>query len=167
MTNPVRPSSLNSVSSGSPADVDDCDNGDPRAAYLSFVQRLSPAAREALLAPPQPVEPPEPSEIQLLREDLARLEARLFPPERPASSPVALPGLANAVEAAGLIGVERQVVDAVARTGQVPISTLALQLQCDVLSAVKRAKPKLKKVGWNLSRRDNHIEAKPLPRNRK
>ncbi len=152
-------------------DADDNDNGDPHAAYLKFAQSLTRTARERLSAWTRRtgrVEPAEPSQRELLLEVLERLK-RLEPVRPPASEPqpAAYPALADAIEAAGLTGAERRVADAVARAGPMRLSELQLKFECDVLSVVKRAKPKLKAHGWNLFRHNNCIDAKPIQRNSK
>lgn len=158
---------MKSDTHAAPADEDDSDGVDPHAAYLAFVHDLSPAARDALLAPPKPAGPAEPSELQLLCERFERLEARLFSPA-PSAPSVALPGLADAAKAARLSGAQRRIVDAIARSGRMSLSELALVAGVrDLLGVLKRAKPKLKNVGWALFRHDNHIEAKPIPGSRK
>jgi hypothetical protein len=74
------------------------------------------------------------------------------------TGPVA--GLIEAAERADLAGKEAKVVKIIAeRGGRVPIADAALHCRGDALSAFKRAKPKLKRQGWNLFQRDNEFRA--------
>src|SRR5438270_698969 len=47
------------------------------ADYLVFMGTLSHSAREAMLAPREPILPPPPSEYEKLREDISKLSAAL------------------------------------------------------------------------------------------
>jgi hypothetical protein len=73
--------------------------------------------------------------------------------------------LLDAANNADLKGVELKLVTLIATlNGNVSIKDAELHCDgADVVSAFKRAKPKLKKHGWNLSQRDNHFTAEAVP----
>jgi hypothetical protein len=86
-----------------------------------------------------------------------------------ASKSQSVAALLTAADTAGLIGKEAKVVKIIAdHGGKVSIPNAEILCEGDALSAFKRAKPKIKKVGWNLYQRDNHLCAVAIsPKGRK
>lgn len=82
----------------------------------------------------------------------------------PLDQALSLGKLLSAAESAELKGMEARVVTLIAEQGgRVKIADADTLCSGDALSAFKRAKPKLKKLGWELSQRDNQLCAKRLP----
>ena len=196
-------------------DFDDIDAPHGVGQIWNALAVAPPEVRHYFLRKLQP--PPQPSTIDDLRHDIARLprafEAAAFkaaslatpvpgpspdplqavaPPARertPAASanpplstgvpePPAPPpppterpkfeALIAAADKVGLIGVERRLVVALAEfQGRASLRDLNRAAAGDALSALRRVRPRLRKKGWMLFRRDSHIVATPIPRRKK
>jgi hypothetical protein len=98
-----------------------------------------------------------------LHNEIEKLNSTTPPAPKLPTSP--FDELLAAVEEAGLIGKEAKVVRVIVRFGgRVSIPDAKLHCDGDAVSAYKRAKKKLKKVGWILRQSDNHLLAERLPK---
>jgi hypothetical protein len=86
------------------------------------------------------------------------------PSSPPPTDTNSLAALLVAVDKAELIGMEAKVVKIIAeKGGKVAVADAETRCGGDAVSAFKRAKPKMKKQGWNLHQQNNQLCAKPLP----
>ncbi len=151
-------------------DAGEGDDNEDQGNWDEFLSQLSPAARAAMEYEADHVQRPDPpSEYQLLSQHIAEVKTLLLlrRDTEHSEQPEQATGLLAAAEKAALIGKELKFVKALANKGNISIPDLELAIGAEVPTTLKRLRPKLKRLGWLLVRRDNHISAVLYPDKKK